>query len=263
MRHIFHQSLLDFSKAIFRAAGSSREEAEIVATHLVESNLLGHDSHGVIRISKYVEWARDGRVAINRHAVLAVDHGALAVIDGQFGYGQVIGKEAMEIAAERAKAHGMAAVAIRNSGHLGRVGAWAEQLAARGLTSIHFVNTSGFGILVAPFGGSDRRLSANPIAAGVPNKDGRPVILDWRRRRSPKARSRSRETRAKSCRRTSLSMVGAARPRIPMPSMPSRQAPSFLSADTRARASLSSARSSLGPCPVALRATRARQQPVS
>ena len=178
MRRIFHQSLLDFSKAIFRAAGSSREEAEIVAAHLVEANLLGHDSHGVIRISKYVEWARDGRVAINRHAVLAVDNNALVVVDGQFGYGQVIGKEAMQIAEERAKVHGMAAVAIRNSGHLGRVGAWPEQLAERGLTSIHFVNTSGFGILVAPFGGSDRRLSANPIAAGVPNKGGHPIILD-------------------------------------------------------------------------------------
>ena len=69
-------------------------------------------------------------------------------------------------------------MAIRNSGHLGRIGAWAEQLAEAGLASFHFVNTSGFGILVAPHGGSDRRLSANPIAAGVPVKGRRPLILD-------------------------------------------------------------------------------------
>ena len=76
------------------------------------------------------------------------------------------------------QAHGMATIAIRNSGHLGRIGAWPETLATHGLASIHFVNTSGFGILVAPFGGSDRRLSANPIAAGVAVKGGRPIILD-------------------------------------------------------------------------------------
>jgi uncharacterized oxidoreductase len=69
-------------------------------------------------------------------------------------------------------------VAIRNSGHLGRIGAWAEDLAEKGYASFHFVNTSGFGILVAPYGGSDRRLSANPVAAGAPVKDGRPLILD-------------------------------------------------------------------------------------
>ena len=69
-------------------------------------------------------------------------------------------------------------MAIRNSGHLGRIGAWPEQLAAAGLVSVHFVNTSGFGILVAPFGGSDRRLSANPIAAGAPGPDGTPIVLD-------------------------------------------------------------------------------------
>ena len=121
------------------------------------------------------EQARCGRTGT---LASSSDRGALVVVDGDFGFGQVIGKEAMEIAAERAASHGMATVAIRNSGHLGRIGAWPEMLAERGLASIHFVNTSGFGILVAPFGGADRRLSANPIAAGAPTKGGRPIILD-------------------------------------------------------------------------------------
>ena len=69
-------------------------------------------------------------------------------------------------------------VALRNSGHLGRIGDWAEMAAAANLVSLHFVNTSGGGILVAPFGGTERRLSANPIAAGVPVKDGPPIIVD-------------------------------------------------------------------------------------
>ncbi|HZZ61251.1 MAG TPA: malate/lactate/ureidoglycolate dehydrogenase [Roseiarcus sp.] len=168
----------EFVEAIFVAAGSAAAEARIVAAHLVEASLMGHDSHGVIRVSKYVDWLRAGQVRPNRHARLISDRGVLVVVDGDRGFGQVIGKEAMDIAAARARLHGMATVAIRNSGHLGRIGAWPEMLAERGLASIHFVNTSGFGILVAPFGGADRRLSANPIAAGAPIKGGRPIILD-------------------------------------------------------------------------------------
>ena len=168
----------NFACDIFRAAGSDAEEGRIIADHLVEASLMGHDSHGVIRISKYVDWARAGQVLPNRHAEIATDGGALLVIDGGFGYGQVIGREAMELAATRAGTYGMTTIAIRNSGHLGRIGAWPQQLAEQGLASIHFVNTSGFGILVAPHGGSDRRLSANPIAAGVPLAGGRPLILD-------------------------------------------------------------------------------------
>jgi hydroxycarboxylate dehydrogenase B len=114
----------------------------------------------------------------NQHATVVSDRGALLNIDGGFGYGQVIGREAMALAAPRAKQLGMCAVSIRNAGHLGRIGAWPEQLAKAGLVSVHFVNTSGFGILVAPHGGSDRRLSANPIAAGAPQADGPPIVLD-------------------------------------------------------------------------------------
>ena len=139
---------------------------------------MGHDSHGIIRIPKYIDWVRAGQVRLNQHATLVSDRGALVVADGNYGFGQVIGREAMEIAAARARIHGTATIAIRNSGHLGRIGAWPEMLAEQGLASVHFVNTSGFGILVAPFGGSDRRLSANPIAAGVAVKGGRPIILD-------------------------------------------------------------------------------------
>jgi hydroxycarboxylate dehydrogenase B len=162
----------------FAAAESSREEAAIVADHLVDANLAGHDSHGVIRLPKYLDWHAQGMVLANRHAQIVKESACNAVIDGQFGYGQVIGREAMIIAVDKARRSGLCAASIRNAGHLGRIGAWAEQVAEAGLASIHFVNTSGFGILVAPHGGSDRRLSANPIAAGAPSADGASLILD-------------------------------------------------------------------------------------
>ena len=165
-------------KAIFRAAGSDDLEARIVADHLVEANLVGHDSHGFVRVSKYVDWASKGQVVPNQHARIVSDRAAALLIDGDFGYGQVIGIEAMDLLIERVRTSGFAACAIRNSAHLGRIGAWPEQLARAGFPSFHFVNTSGFGILVAPHGGSDRRLSANPVAAGTPTSDGRILVLD-------------------------------------------------------------------------------------
>jgi hydroxycarboxylate dehydrogenase B len=170
--------LREFVASAFRATGSHDDEARAVADHLVEANLVGHDSHGVIRVSKYIDWNAQGMVVANQHAAIVRETACTAVVDGRFGYGQVIGREAMAIAVRKARASGVCALAIRNAGHLGRIGAWAEQVAAAGLASIHFVNTSGFGILVAPFGGSDRRLSANPIAAGAPGPRGVPLILD-------------------------------------------------------------------------------------
>lgn len=177
-RRVHHDALRGFVCRIFEASGSFPAEAVAVADHLVDANLRGHDSHGSIRASKYVGWVESGQLLPNRHAQVVSDRGALVVVDGGLGYGQVVGREAMEMAIERARRLGFCALGIRNSGHLGRVGAWAEQLADAGLASFHFVNTSGFGILVAPHGGSDRRLSANPVAAGVPMKGRTPLILD-------------------------------------------------------------------------------------
>lgn len=172
------EQLRAFAARIFRAAGSDDGEAAIVGDHLVDANLAGHDSHGVIRIPKYIDWHARGMVLANRHATVVRESPSHAVVDGGFGFGQVVAREALDLAIAKARSVGTCTVALRNAGHLGRVGAWAEQAAAAGFVSVHFVNTSGFGLLVAPFGGSDRRLSANPIAAGAPRRDGPPLVLD-------------------------------------------------------------------------------------
>src|SRR5262249_56132978 len=102
----------------------------------------------------------------------------VAVADGQCGFGQVLGEEAMRLGIDKAKKHGVAVIALRDAGHLGQIGAWPLLVARAGLTSLHWVNTSGAGILVAPYGGINRRLSANPIAAGVPMRNAEPIVLD-------------------------------------------------------------------------------------
>jgi uncharacterized oxidoreductase len=171
-------SLKQFTSAIFAAVGCSPHEAERIGHYLVEANLAGHDSHGVIRVPFYVEWVRAGKVLPNQHVKVVFENEVIAVADGQYGFGQVLGEEAMQLGIAKAKRHGVAVVALRNAGHLGQIGAWPLLVARAGLLSLHWVNTSGAGILVAPYGGINRRLSANPIAAGVPVANGEPIILD-------------------------------------------------------------------------------------
>lgn len=170
--------LRPFISAIFANAGCQRDEAERIATHLVEANLVGHDSHGVIRVPTYVTWLKAGKVLAGKSIQIAFENDAIAVVDGQLGFGQTIGEQAVQLGIDKCKKHGVAVVALRNSGHLGRIGDWPLQAARAGILSLHFVNTTGAGILVAPFGGTQRRLSANPIAAGVPIDGAPPMLLD-------------------------------------------------------------------------------------
>lgn len=173
-----HKELISLAEDIFTVAGCERDVARQVGSQLVESNLVGHDSHGVIRIPSYVEWLRDGKVLANQSIRIISENDVIAVVDGQFGLGQTVGAEAIQLGIKKAAQHGVSVIALRNSGHLGRIGDWAEMAAEAGMLSLHFVNTSGAGMLVAPFGGIDRRLSANPFTAGVPTGNGQPIILD-------------------------------------------------------------------------------------
>ncbi|EHL96743.1 malate/L-lactate dehydrogenase [Acetobacteraceae bacterium AT-5844] len=164
-------------RGIFEAIGCDRDEAQTVASHLVESNLAGHDSHGVVRVPRYVEWHREGYIVAGRTPEVVTDGGAFMLLDAQRGFGQAVTKKAVAMGIDRARQHGAAVVALRNTGHCGRIGTYAEQAMAEGLLSIHFVNVAG-SVLVAPYGGVDRRFSTAPIAIGVPLKD-RPVVLDF------------------------------------------------------------------------------------
>ena len=164
--------------AIFTAAGCDEAEGGRIGRYLVEANLTGHDSHGVIRVPRYVHWLDAGAVRAGRSVKTVMDAGAIAVLDGDHGFGQTIGEQAITLAVGKAREYGVSVVGLRNSGHLGRIGDWAEMAAAEGLISIHFVNTSGLGMLVAPFGGTERRMSTNPISIGVPMPEGPPFVLD-------------------------------------------------------------------------------------
>ena len=175
---IAHAPLVRLVADIFAAAGCDTAEAGRIATMLAGANLAGHDSHGVIRVPRYVETLQGGRVHAGRSLTAVVDGGAFTVVDGNYGFGQTVGPLAVELGIARAKAHGVSIVGLRHAGHLGRIGDYPEMAAAAGQVSIHFVNVAG-SELVAPFGGVDRRFSTAPIAIGLPVAGGEPIILDF------------------------------------------------------------------------------------
>jgi uncharacterized oxidoreductase len=131
----------------------------------------------VLRVGKYLEWVRAGWLKPNMAPTVVFDSDALAIIDGNRGFGQVIGEYATKLGIAKAAKTGIAMIGLRNCGHLGRLGDWADMAAAAGQVSLHFLNTSG-AQRVAPFGGSDRRLSTNPLAIGMPVAGAEPAILD-------------------------------------------------------------------------------------
>ena len=162
---------------IFAAAGGSEAEAQAIARNLVEANLAGHDSHGVIRTQRYLHWQSQGILSFWRSVQTVMDAPGFALLDGQHGFGQTVGPQAVELGVAKAKANGFAVIGLRKAGHLGRIGAFAEMACAEGLISIHFVNV-GNSILVAPFGGTQRQMSTNPVCIGVP-QPGDDFILDF------------------------------------------------------------------------------------
>jgi len=170
-------SLAKAIEAIVLAGGSDAREARIVAENLVAANLTGHDSHGVGMIPRYIESLLEGGLKVNQHPKMVFDGGAMISLDGQAGYGQVIGLEAMEIGIARAKQHGMCVMGLGHSHHLCRIGQWAEQAVAAGLVSLHFTNVISRSI-VAPYGGADARFGTNPMTVGIPIPGEPPFILD-------------------------------------------------------------------------------------
>lgn len=164
--------------AIFTAAGCSAAEGERIAVSLVNANLVGHDSHGVGRTLRYTEWVKEGVQLADQTITVLAEGDAFALVDGNYGFGQTIGVQAVQLGIDKARTAGVSVIALRHSGHLGRIGDWAEMAVEAGMISIHFVNVAG-GQLVAPFGSIDRRMATNPVCVGVPVDGTDPVILDF------------------------------------------------------------------------------------
>ncbi len=178
MRTLQYQELIDHSIELLELIGSSSVEANRVASNLVMANLSGHDSHGVGMLPRYAESYLEGCLQPNTSYRILNDLGALIALDGQRGFGQIVGEDAMSLGIDRANQLGSCILSIANAHHLGRIGHFAEQVAEAGLVSIHLVNVLS-SPAVAIWGGSDGRHGTNPFCIGVPVINQKPFILDF------------------------------------------------------------------------------------
>ena len=167
MPRVTPEELERFVTRAIESTGTPPDAARIVANHLVESNLSGHDSHGVMRLKQYLEHAASGDVRPAAEPKVVHETSTTAVVDGGQTWGPVAAGFAMEVAIRKAREHAIAAVSVRAAYHAGRIGVYPRQAALEGLVGLAFCNVRGVA-RVAPWGSTERRLTTNPIAIAVP-----------------------------------------------------------------------------------------------
>jgi hydroxycarboxylate dehydrogenase B len=171
------ESLLNFSRNLFTAAGVPEDEALVVSRSLVDANLCGHDSHGVMRVPQYIGFIRDGKLFCNVPLEKLHETPAMYSGDAGWGLGQVQAYRLLDVVLPKAQALGIAAGTLRRCGHIGRLGEYAEWAAAKGMAFFATVNSHGMGRRVSPPGGAEGRISTNPLCLGAPTPTD-PLILD-------------------------------------------------------------------------------------
>ena len=174
MPTINHAVLREFIYNIYLEAGGVDEDARIVSDHVVDSNLVGHDSHGVINALNYVGSMKGGPSADKLEIIR--ETATSAVIDAHRALGMVAARKAMELTVQKAEANTIGAVGLHQCGHAGRMGEYPPIAARAGMIGIVLLN--GGGRFMHPFGGTSRRLPPNPVAISVPRKNNEPLLLD-------------------------------------------------------------------------------------
>jgi LDH2 family malate/lactate/ureidoglycolate dehydrogenase len=173
--HVDPAKLREFAAAVYAAEGMPAEDAALVADSLVQADLWGHQSHGVLRLDWYRARIRSGMMSAKTDAALAVDAGAVAVIDGRDGVGQVLAERAMREAVARAKLHGIGAVGVRNSNHFGTAMYYTRRAAEAGCVGFLSTNASPS---MAPWGGRRKAIGNNPWSIAAPAGNRPPLMLD-------------------------------------------------------------------------------------
>lgn len=167
--------LVAFATAVYASVGVPERDAQLVADTLVQADLWGHQSHGVLRLGWYLDRIRNGVMKPVTEAELVVDSGAVAVIDGHDGIGHVLTMLAMREAVRRAKTHGIACVGVRNSNHFGTCMYYTIRGAREGC--VMQLTTNG-GPAMAPWGGRKKIIGTNPWSVAVPAGRHAPLVMD-------------------------------------------------------------------------------------
>ena len=171
--------LADYTSRIFQAAGTPKMTADLVGQSLVSANLAGHDSHGVIRIMQYLRQIDADEIRPLARPEVERETAVMALLNGHRCFGQLAAKTAIETGISKARGDAVAAIGLKHSGHVGRLGEWVELAAEEGLIALAYANGGRSGGLVAPFGGAERRMGTNPVAAAIPLQDRPSLLLDF------------------------------------------------------------------------------------
>jgi uncharacterized oxidoreductase len=177
------------SAALFVACGSGDHEAKTATDALVQSSLMGHDSHGVMRIPEYIGFIEEGSLKPNTSVDVSKTGPTTVVVDCGYGFGAVGGERAIAAGTEIAAEHGTACVITRRCNHVGRLGAYVQQAADSGMIALATCNSPINGHFVLPFGGREGRLATNPIAYAVPT-GGDPIVSDFSTSVAPEGKIR-------------------------------------------------------------------------
>jgi uncharacterized oxidoreductase len=171
------ETLRDLACRTAAAMGAPEEEAAIIGESLARANLAGHDSHGIIRLEQYAKLVEDGNIVPGAPTEVVREAACTALLDGGWNFGQVVARRALDLGIEKARQYGTGTISVRNSNHLGRLGEYTLLAAEAGMVCFGTVNNHGRGNMVAPFGGTDGRLSTNPLSFAASGPD-RPILVD-------------------------------------------------------------------------------------
>ncbi|MBX7166364.1 MAG: Ldh family oxidoreductase [Pirellulales bacterium] len=187
-----------FAIELLKAGGLGSDEARAVATSLVDANLRGHDSHGVMRIPYYLDQVAKGEISPAARLSVVRESAATLVADGNWGFGQVLAHELTERLVAKARSVGVGVGTMIHSGHVGRLGEWCELATEFGMLAMMMVNTHGATRRVAPPGGKSPRLGTNPLAFAVPHGD-EPLVLDFGTSATAEGKVRVKRIAGQSC----------------------------------------------------------------
>ena len=194
MQEIFYlnaRSVRRFAHNVFTACGASVEEAGMIAEHLTQANLMGYDSHGIIRICQYVRDVERGRIVAGANVVLKNETETTTVVDCGWNFGQVGAYRALQCALDKAKNHHLGMVVTQRCNHVGRLGAYTQAAAEQGFIALGFCNSPpGDGHFVVPWGGQKGRLSTNPMSFAVPCIGAPPILGDFSTSQTPEGKLR-------------------------------------------------------------------------
>ena len=170
-------TLVDIGTEVICGMGAPKDLANSVSKSLVLSNLVGHDSHGIIRLMEYSGWVESGNLIPNAYPKVEWTKEATSLVDGGWGWGQSASYLATQTVIDSALKYGTATVVLSKTNHVGRLGEYVDLISKAGLMGIAFCNTGG--PIVAPFGGTKRVLGTNPFAWSVPGTAEYNYVLDF------------------------------------------------------------------------------------